>query len=158
MKRNDIVIPVIEKAFEELSPNELELIEAARDIAKNAYAPYSEFRVGAAARLASGKIVSGSNQENAAYPSGICAERTTLYYAGAQYPNDPVTDLAITAIRKDGRYVQVTAPCGACRQVMLEVSDRFKQPFKVYLPSTDTTLIIEDNRQLLPINFDASSL
>lgn len=158
MKKSEIVIPIIEKSLEELESSELELIEAAREIAVSAYAPYSEFRVGAAARLASGKIVTGSNQENAAYPSGLCAERTTLFYAGAQFPNDPVIALAITAIKKDGHFAQVAAPCGACRQVMLEVSDRFKRPFKVYLPSADSTLIIEDNRLLLPINFDASSL
>lgn len=158
MKRSEIVIPIIEKSLDELNPDEIELINAARDIAQRAYAPYSQFRVGAAAKLNSGRIVTGSNQENAAYPSGLCAERTTLFYAGAQYPDDPVTALVVTAIRQDGSYAQVAAPCGACRQVMLEVSDRFKQPFKVYLPNADSTLIIEDNRQLLPINFDASSL
>lgn len=158
MKKNEIVIPIIEKSLKELEQSEMELIIAAREIATTAYAPYSEFRVGAAARLESGRIVTGSNQENAAYPSGLCAERTTLFYAGAQYPDDPVISLAVTAIRKDGEFAQVAAPCGACRQVMLEVSDRFKRPFKVYLPSADSTLIIEDNRQLLPINFDASSL
>lgn len=158
MKKNEIIIPVIEKIWDELQPNELELIEAAREIARNAYAPYSEFRVGAAVRLESGKIVTGSNQENAAYPSGLCAERTALFYAGAQYPNEAVTAIAITAIRKDGKFVRLTSPCGGCRQVMLEVSDRFKRPFKVYMPGSDTVTIIEDNRLLLPINFDASSL
>lgn len=158
MQRKDLTIPLVEKQLGELSEAERELIEGARKIAKEAYAPYSKFRVGAAARLESGRIVSGSNQENAAYPSGICAERTTLFYAGAHYPNDPVVALAVTAMREDGAYAQVAAPCGACRQVMLEVSSRFGRPYTVYLANAESTLILEDNRDLLPINFDASCL
>ena len=84
MKRSEIIIPIEEKSFDELSGTERELVEAARGIARDAYAPYSRFRVGAALRLKSGLIVTGSNQENAAYPSGLCAERTALFYAGAQ--------------------------------------------------------------------------
>lgn len=102
--------------------------------------------------------MTGSNQENAAYPSGLCAERTALFYAGAQYPDDPVVALAVTAMREDGKYATVAAPCGGCRQVILEVADRFKQPFPVYLVSAESVTIIEDCRQLLPINFDSSSL
>lgn len=158
MKRSEIIIPLEEKVLTELSEGEMELVEAARTIVRDAYAPYSKFRVGAALRLRSGRIVTGSNQENAAYPSGLCAERTALFYAGAQYPDDPVAALAVTAMREDGKYATVAAPCGGCRQVILEVADRFKQPFPVYLVSAESVTIIEDCRQLLPINFDSSSL
>lgn len=158
MERSEIIIPLVEKSLGELSQGELELVEAARAILREAYAPYSRFRVGAALRLKSGRIVTGSNQENAAYPSGLCAERTALFYAGAQYPDDPVVALAVTAMREDGKYATAAAPCGGCRQVMLEVADRFKSPFPVYLAGAESVTIVEDCRQLLPINFDASSL
>lgn len=158
MKRSEIIIPIEEKSFKELQSEELELVEAARSIARDAYAPYSKFRVGAALRLKSGRIVTGSNQENAAYPSGLCAERTALFYAGAQYPDDPVVALAVTAMRDDNLYVALAAPCGGCRQVILETADRYKSPFPVYLAGPDSVQIVADCRQLLPINFDASSL
>lgn len=158
MKRSEIIIPIEERSFEELKTEERELVEAARAIARDAYAPYSRFRVGAALRLESGRIVTGSNQENAAYPSGLCAERTALFYAGAQYPDDPVVALAVTAMRDDDLYVAVAAPCGGCRQVILETADRYQHPFPVYLAGPDSVQIVADCRQLLPINFDASSL
>lgn len=158
MERREIIIPIVEKRFEEMSAEERELIDAARDIARTAYAPYSEFRVGAAVRLADGRIVTGSNQENAAYPSGLCAERTALFYAGAQYPDQAVTALAVTAMRKDDEYVKVAAPCGGCRQVLLESATRHEHPYPVYLAGPESAQIVEDCRLLLPINFDASSL
>lgn len=158
MKRSDITVPIVEKDFEELSASERELVDAARDIVRDAYAPYSKFRVGASLRLMSGRIVTGSNQENAAYPSGICAERTALFYAGAQYPDDPVVALCITALREDDAFAALAAPCGACRQVILETADRHKHSFPVYLAGPHSVKIVEDCRLLLPINFDASSL
>lgn len=158
MKKSEIVVPIVEKEFGELCSEERELIDVARDIAQSAYAPYSKFRVGAALRLQSGKIVTGSNQENAAYPSGLCAERTALFYAGAQYPDDPVVALAVTAMREDGQFAAVASPCGGCRQVLLETADRHKQPFPVYLAGPNSVKIVDDCRLLLPINFDASSL
>lgn len=158
MKKSEIVVPVVEKEFGELNSEEQELIDAARAIAKEAYAPYSKFRVGAALRLKSGRLVTGSNQENAAYPSGLCAERTALFYAGAQFPDDPVVALAVTAIRDDNQFVALASPCGGCRQVLLETADRFKHPFPVYLAGANSVKIVEDCRLLLPINFDASSL
>ena len=96
-----------------------QLYEAAFEASKKAYAPYSKFHVGAAVLLENGEILSGNNQENAAYPSGLCAERTTLFYAGARYPDAAVLILAIAAM-KDGERVDLITPCGACRQVMLE--------------------------------------
>lgn len=158
MKKSSINIEIIEKEFKELSAEEMELVNAAREIAVSAYAPYSHFRVGAAVRLKSGRIVTGSNQENAAYPSGLCAERTTLFYTGANFPDDSVEALVVTAMRQDDLYAAVAAPCGACRQVLLETADRQGHSFPVYLAGPDSVKIVGDCRQLLPINFDASSL
>ena len=101
-----------------------QLYEAAFEASKKAYAPYSKFHVGAAVLLENGEILSGNNQENAAYPSGLCAERTTLFYAGARYPDAAVQILAIAAM-KDGERVDLITPCGACRQVMSETEQRY---------------------------------
>ena len=104
--------------MDELSQSDRELVSAAMEATKGSYAPYSKFRVGAAARLANGLVFTGANQENAAYPSGLCAERTTLFAANAQYPDQPVLALAIAA-RKGNRFMPTPiSPCGACRQVI----------------------------------------
>lgn len=140
----------------ELSPQDRELEKAALKVAEGAYAPYSQFRVGAALRLKNGIIITGSNQENAAYPSGTCAERTALFYAGAQYPDEPILALALVAINREGRVGQIS-PCGACRQVLLESATRFS-PFRLLLCGGESTIILEDCRQLLPFGFDGSDL
>ena len=158
MKRSEIIIPIEEKSFKELQSEELELVEAARSIARDAYAPYSKFRVGAALRLKSGRIVTGSNQENAAYPSGLCAERTALFYAGAQYPDDPVVALAVTAMRDDNLYVAVAAPCGGCRQVILEIEARYKRPVRILLHGTEGVYVIDTIKDLLPLQFTGDSM
>lgn len=141
---------------EDMDENLLALERASIEAAQKAYAIYSRFSVGAAVLLANGEIISGSNQENAAYPSGICAERTALFYAGAQYPNVAVEGLMIVAFSPRGR-VKVASPCGACRQVMLETSVRFR-PYPVYLAGPDEVICIEDNRNVLPFPFDGSDL
>lgn len=153
----DIIIPITIKTDEELTPQEQSLIDKAQEIAKGAYAPYSRFAVGAAVLLADGTVVTGSNQENAAYPSGICAERTALFYANAQHPNTPVVAIAIVAI-KDGQRVEGLSPCGSCRQVLAEVSARYRQPFCVIMGGRDRHVIVSDNRHLLPLTFDAEVL
>ena len=101
--------------FEELTDSDKRLIEAAIEATKRSYAPYSHFHVGAAAMLDDGTIVTGSNQENAAYPSGLCAERTALFHAGSEYPDKAVTTLAIAVSNCDGLTEQPVTPCGACR-------------------------------------------
>ncbi len=106
--------------LEELSKEQVLLVNSAVTAAKGAYAPYSEYHVGAAVRLANGEIVIGSNQENAAYPSGLCAERVAIYYAGARHPDVPVESIAIAAIRNGIVQEEPVAPCGACRQVLYE--------------------------------------
>lgn len=158
MKEESIVIPISTVPLSELPHSTLELVECATAAARDAYAPYSKFRVGCAARLVSGTIVTGSNQENAAYPSGLCAERTTLFYAGARYPDDPVEELVVLAMKEDGVLVQRAAPCGGCRQVMVEVAERYGHPFRVVMAGPEQALVVPDCRALLPITFDASSL
>mgnify|MGYP001331035435 CR=1 FL=1 len=106
--------------YNELSDADRQLMDAAREATQRSYAPYSHFSVGAAARLANGTVVTGTNQENAAYPSGLCAERTTLFYANSQYPDQAVETLAIAARNERDFLDDPIPPCGACRQVMLK--------------------------------------
>lgn len=135
----------------------LRLEEAAVEVARNAYAPYSRFRVGAALLLSNGVVVVGSNQENAAYPSGLCAERTALFAAGAQYPNEAVEILLLVAFSEKDRVESIT-PCGACRQVLMETSSRHQKPFRVIMVGKEQALVLHDNRGLLPFAFDGSDL
>ena len=121
------------------------------------YAPYSKFHVGAAALLEDGTIVTGSNQENAAYPSGLCAERVALFHAGHQYPDMPVVALAIAAAT-NGRQVESISPCGACRQVLLEAEQRYGKPMKVLLCGTKEVVVAESAESLLPLCFGAKDL
>ena len=140
----------------ELTPEDRRLEELAVEAAQKAYAPYSHFHVGAAVLLANGEIVTGSNQENAAYPSGTCAERTALFWAGAQWPDVPVEKLLIVAFNASGR-VPFISPCGGCRQVIMETATRF-HPFPILLTGDEKTVVLEDCRYLLPFGFDGSSL
>lgn len=157
-ERRDIEVAVREVALSELSAEDRELVAKAKEIVSDAYAPYSHFHVAAALRLESGRIVLGTNQENASYPLGLCAERTALFQSGALYPDDPVVSLVIVGAREDGTIIKTCAPCGGCRQVMLEMADRHHHPFPVILAGPESALVVEDCRDLLPINFDASSL
>jgi cytidine deaminase len=143
---------------EELEPVLRELVDKAKAMTQNAYCPYSHFHVGAAALLADGQIVAGSNQENAAYPSGLCAERTTLFAANANNPNTPVVALAIACYTQGHFSKQAISPCGACRQVMLETEHRFATPMKVILYGEDMCYVFNSAADLLPLNFVAESL
>ena len=119
--------------------------------------PLFEFHVGAAALLEDGTIITGSNQENAAYPSGLCAERVALFHAGHQYPDMPVVALAIAAAT-NGRQVESISPCGACRQVLLEAEQRYGKPMKVLLCGTKEVVVAESAESLLPLCFGAKDL
>lgn len=141
----------------ELPEEELPVVEAALKVTEQSYAPYSKFHVGAAALLEDGTIVTGSNQENAAYPSGLCAERVALFYAGHRYPDVPVVALAIAAAA-NGRQVGSISPCGACRQVLLEAEQRYGKPMKVLLCGTKEVIIAERAESLLPLCFGAKDL
>ena len=153
MKEYRIVSTIKVYEWDELSEEDRELVSAAKQATNGSYAPYSQFRVGAAARLANGIIFTGSNQENAAYPSGLCAERTTLFAANAQYPDAPVLSLAIAARKGDEFLSHPISPCGACRQVISGVVDRYNQPMKILLYGTRGVHVVRDIAGLLPLRF-----
>ena len=144
--------------LEELSPVLRELVETAKAKTQDAYCPYSHYHVGAAALLSDGQVITGSNQENAAYPSGLCAERTTLFAANANNPHTPVEALAIACYTNGHFTKDAASPCGACRQVMLETEHRFGVAMKVVLYGEDTCYVFESAADLLPLNFVAESL
>lgn len=159
MKQLDIHTTIKIYSPDELSAEEQQLVEAAKEATTRSYAPYSHFHVGAAALLANGEIISGTNQENAAYPSGICAERTTLFYANSQHPQEAVKALAIAARTSEGHWTETPiSPCGACRQVMTETENRFGKPMKVLLCSAQEVFVIESAKDLLPVSFSSEDL
>ncbi|MDR2388760.1 MAG: cytidine deaminase [Tannerellaceae bacterium] len=134
-------------------PDELkELARLSLEATCDAYAPYSKFQVGVAVLLENGVIVTGNNQENIAYPSGLCAERVALFYAGAQYPDVAVRAIAVAA-QTGGEQVEMITPCGACRQVLLETEARYKYPVKILLCGRSQIYIAESAASLLPLSF-----
>lgn len=140
--------------WKELPDSEHLLIEKAMEAARNAYAPYSDFKVGAAVLLADGTIVKGNNQENIAYPSGLCAERVALFYAGANYPGTTVKTIVVVA---EGDLIgedECVSPCGSCRQVIAESESRQEAPIRIILISRDgKTWIFESIKDLLVFPF-----
>lgn len=160
MKNEHIEIKLIRyDNLSELSQQDQHLFEAAIKASANAYAPYSHFHVGAALQLQNGEIVSASNQENAAYPSGLCAERTAIYWTGANYPDEPIEAIAITAA-KDGECERLpVTPCGACRQALLEYELRQDMPIRVIMESDNGTFIeLPSVASLLPLGFGKDDL
>lgn len=156
----DLTITSIIKVytFDELNKTDHDLMTSAMEATTRSYAPYSKFSVGAAALLANGIVVTGTNQENAAYPSGLCAERTTLFYANSQYPDQPVLTLAIAA-RTEKDFIDLPIPpCGACRQVILETEKRYKQPIRILLYGKKEIYEVKSIGDLLPLSFDASAM
>jgi cytidine deaminase len=155
MKKNIQIELEVYNNIEELDPKEQELVLKAKAIAKQAYAPYSKFNVGAALLLKNGEIVSGNNQENAAYPSGICAERTAIFYANAQYPDQAIQTLAVAVFNNNAYAELPVTPCGACRQVMLEAENRFQTPMRVIMTGEKMIYVANTVRDLLPLSFDS---
>jgi cytidine deaminase len=143
---------------EELAPDDQELSQAAAEAALNAYAPYSGFRVGAAVRLRSGVIVCGTNVENAAFPSGICAERNALSNAISNHPGDRAIAIAVSAIANGALTDEPVAPCGNCRQVIAEEESRNGNEIRLILRGRRRTLIIGSAGSLLPIMFNSRDL
>ena len=139
---------------DELAPQDAELMRRAHEATKNSYAPYSKFHVGAAVRLANGIIVTGNNVENAAYPSGLCAERVAMFGAMAQYPGVPIQALAITAWSANPAVDEPVAPCGACRKVMVEVEQVSKSPLRVLCQGdTGPIMVFDGVESLMPFIF-----
>lgn len=159
MKKVDITLTTYTyDSSEELSKEEQNLINQSKEAVKNAYAPYSKFNVGAAVLLSNGEIIKGTNQENAAYPSGLCAERVAIFYANSKYPDVPVKAIAVSAYTNDEFIENPIPPCGSCRQVIVETETRFKTPIKIYLVSKKRITVINDAKTLLPLNFDGEFL
>lgn len=158
MKDFNVTTKIMVCSFDELSDDEKNLILAAKRATQNSYSPYSNFKVGAAVLLSNGEILSGSNQENAAYPSGLCAERTTIFYANSLHPDSPITTLAIAAHTRGGFTPTPAAPCGACRQVILESETRYKQPIRILLYGDNEIYMAESIRALLPLCFTSDDL
>jgi cytidine deaminase len=142
----------------ELELSDKELLDLARIAAENAYAPYSRFCVGAALRLESGKIVLGTNVENAAFPSGICAERTAISSASSNYPGDKPVALAIAAKTGESLSDEIVSPCGNCRQVIAEEESRYGNHIRIILSSRKKIRVIEKGGDLLPLQFSKDHL
>lgn len=144
---------------EDLSKEDADLLNNAKMVTRDAYAPYSRFRVGAAARLQNGAIVNGTNQENASYPAGICAERTLLSTASSLYHGIPINTLAISYDNENGPSDHPISPCGICRQSLTESELRFGQPIRLLLGGqTGKIYIIPRASLLLPLGFTAEEL
>ncbi|MCX6327344.1 MAG: cytidine deaminase [Bacteroidia bacterium] len=143
---------------EELNPDDRELVFSARETALNAYAPYSNFKVGAAVRLNSGTIVRGTNVENAAFPSGICAERSALSNSVSNHHNDKPVAIAIAAMTEDGLAEDPVPPCGNCRQVIAEEELRIGNQIRIILSGKNKTIVIDSVSSLLPLQFNKKNL
>lgn len=158
MTEFDIITKVRSYKEGELPEEDCILVEEAKNNISHSYSPYSHFAVSVAIRLEDGTVMKGTNQENCAYPSGLCAERTTLFYAHSQHPDKAVVALAIACFT-NGQYTPFPgAPCGACRQVMVEFEHIAKQPMKVILYGTEETYVFDSAADLLPLKFVPESL
>ena len=146
-------------SIEELNEKDAWLLNEAREVTANAYAPYSNFHVGAVAKLANGEIVAGTNQENASYPVGICAERALLSSAASLYPNIAIDTIAISYDNTRGESNRPISPGGMCRQALVEYEERVKQPIRLILSGLDgKVFIIEKANALLPLSFGSVDL
>lgn len=145
-------------SVDQMLPEDQELIAACLDAQKGSYSPYSNFQVGAALRLANGLIVKGANQENAAYPSGLCAERVAMFWASANYPEVPFDTLAIAGSDHGVLCESPASPCGACRQVMAEYQKKYKHPLKVILVGSKRIRKFAQVEDVLPFIFDSLSI
>ena len=146
-------------SVEELSVEDAWLLQEARKVTSQAYAPYSQFKVGAIARLTNGESVTGTNQENASYPVGLCAERVLLSAASSIYPNVPIETMAISYHNTKGESDRPVTPCGICRQTLAEYQLRLNHPIRLILSGLEGKIyIIPQSNMLLPLSFNSSDL
>ena len=154
MTQHQITIPYQEAKYTELTADDRQLVDLAREATNRSYAPYRHFHVGAAIRLDDGTTVTGANQENVAFPSGTCAERTACYYAHAAHPHTPFAAIAIAARQADGTPVATpVAPCGACRQALLQYEMIAGHNVRVLLVGADSIYLLPSVSSLLPFAF-----
>jgi cytidine deaminase len=146
-------------SISELPEEDAWLLNEAREVTQHAYAPYSHFQVGAIARLENGEIVAGSNQENASFPVGLCAERVLLASAASLFPKVPINTLAISYHNDNGESNHPISPCGICRQSLVEYQTRVKHPIRLILGGMEGKVYVIDNADmLLPLSFTAEDL
>lgn len=156
MTSKEIKIAYIEyESIDQLEAQDRKLAEAAIQATEGSYAPYSGFNVGAAVRLDNGEIIKGSNQENAAYPSGICAERTAMFYAAATYPENAIEAIAVTASQNGILCGNPATPCGACRQVMAQYQTKGGKPMAIILVGGNKIWKFDRVDDILPLIFDS---
>ncbi len=158
----NIKIEINLEVFESISelPNSIQkIMNKALKAREDAYAPYSRFRVGAALQLDSGEIITSNNQENAAYPSGMCAERVAVFYSGANHPDASIVSMALSARSLQNKTTTPAPPCGACRQVLAEYEVKQKNPIAIYFMG-DSGKVVKSNsvKDLLPLIFDSTYL
>ena len=154
MKELTIQTSITVAQMDELTDTERQLVRQAIEATSRSYAPYSHFNVGAALLLQNGETFIGCNQENAAFPAGLCAERSAIFAAGAQYPDQPVVMLAIAARNPQGELQEEpVSPCGTCRQVLIETETRFRQPVRILLYGSRHIYIVDGIKQLMPFSF-----
>jgi cytidine deaminase len=154
----ETILTVFE-SFDELSDSEKEYMNKAIEVRKNAYAPYSKFLVGTAILLDNGVVLQASNQENAAYPSGLCAERVAVFYAGANYPKNKIIKMFISASPSERQMLQPIPPCGACRQSISEYEVKQNFPIEIYYMGSVGPIHKSDSlKNLLPFMFDKANL
>ena len=159
MIEKKITTTFIKSELNVLTDSDKNLIRIAKNSLKSAYAPYSGFLVGASVLLENGEVVAGNNQENVAYPSGLCAERVAIFYASSEFPNAKIKTIAITAISKKFEIKDVISPCGACRQVISEYEVKQNENIRVLLhQANDTVIIINSISDLLPFMFISKEL
>jgi cytidine deaminase len=147
------------KSMEDLPKEDFELLKLAKKAVKSAYAPYSQFFVGAAILLENGKISIGNNQENAAYPSGLCAERVAIFHASAKFPNIPIKKIAVSVASKTQIINEPVSPCGGCRQVISEYEMKYDSPISIIMSGETGQIYVSDSiENLLPIMFNKKHL
>ena len=158
MKEINVNVAIKVVMPDELTADYRELVERAKAMTRTSYSPYSHFQVGAALRLADGSVYGGSNQENAAFPVGLCAERTAFFYAQAQAPELAPVAIAIAAFTGGKFLEKPISPCGMCRQALLEAETRYGQPIRVMLYGESGIYVVNSVRDLLPLTFDGSEM
>jgi cytidine deaminase len=155
MQKETIKITVwLAGSCKELPDDDRRLLDEANEAAKQAYAPYSKFDVGAVVLLENGAIIRGSNQENAAFPSGLCAERVALFYANSQYPGIAIKTIAIVSSINGSQNTKAVYPCGACRQSMMQSEMRQKKSIRVIMAGSEDIRIVDSIKSLLPLTFN----
>ncbi len=160
MKREEITFSIaLYDSIDELNEEDASLLAEARKVTQYAYAPYSDFKVGAFAKLENGKTVSGTNQENASFPAGICAERTLLSTAASLFPGVAIDTIAISYNNLKGKSDRPISPCGICRQSLVEFQDRTKKKIRIILSGMEGKVqVIENAKDLLPLVFCANDM